>query len=94
MQEIEAHLDDTHFAWNQWDASRGSEDLFFFRIQSPVLIIEFDHQGTIDIPGEPDDIPIRQHITRSFAQRTAMTTAWSCCASIMRRTCTDRMNGV
>lgn len=62
MQEIEAHLDDTHFAWNRWDASLGSEDLFFFRIQSPVLIIEFDHQGTIDIPGEPDDIPIRQHI--------------------------------
>lgn len=62
MQEIEAHLDDTHFAWNQWDASLGSEDLFFFRIQSPVVIIEFDHQGTIDIPGEPDDIPIRQHI--------------------------------
>ena len=62
MQEIEAHLDETYFAWNQWDASLGSEDLFFFRIQSPVLIIEFDHQGTIDIPGEPDDIPIRQHI--------------------------------
>ncbi len=62
MQEIEAHLDDTYFAWNRWDASLGSEDLFFFRIQSPVVIIEFDHQGTIDIPGEPDDIPIRQHI--------------------------------
>ena len=62
MQEVERHLDDTHFAWNEWDASLGSEDLFFFRIHSPVLIIEFDHQGTIDIPGEPDDIPIRQHI--------------------------------
>ena len=62
MRQIESHLDETHFAWNGWDASLGSEDLFFFRIQSPVVIIEFDHQGTIDIPGEPDDIPIRQHI--------------------------------
>lgn len=62
MQQIEAYLDQTYFAWNQWDASMGSEDLFFFRIQSPVLVIEFDRQGTIDIPGEPDNMPIRQHI--------------------------------
>ena len=62
MRQIETHLDESYFAWNQWDSTLGSEDLFFFRIQSPVVIIEFDHQGTIDIPGEPDDIPIRQHI--------------------------------
>ena len=51
-----------YFAWNSWDASLGPDDLFFFRIQSPVVIIEFDHQGTIGIPGEPRDIPIRQHV--------------------------------
>ncbi len=62
MQEIEAHLDETYFAWNQWDASLGSEDPFFFRVHSPVLILEFDHQGAIAIPGEPRDMPIRQHL--------------------------------
>ena len=62
MQEIMAHIDETYFAWNEWDVALGSEDVFFFRIQSPVIIIEFDHQGTIGIPGEPADMPIRQHI--------------------------------
>lgn len=62
MLEITAHLDDTYFAWNQWDPSLGSEDLFFFRIQSPVLVIEFDHQGSIDMPGGSEDVPQRQHL--------------------------------
>lgn len=62
MGEIEAHLDETYFAWNQWDPSLGPEDLFFFRIHSPVLILEFDHQGSIAIPGEPRDMPISQHV--------------------------------
>ena len=62
MREIEAYLDETYFAWNQWDSSLGSEDLFFFRIHSPVLILEFDHQGAIALPGERRDIPIRQHL--------------------------------
>ena len=62
MREIEARLHETYFAWNQWDPTLGSEDLFFFRIHSPVLILEFDHQGTIAIPGEPRGRPIRQHV--------------------------------
>ena len=62
MNEILAHIDDTYFAWNEWFPGRGSEDVFFFRIHNPVVIIEFDHQGSIGIPGEPADRPIRQHI--------------------------------
>jgi len=62
MDEILAHIDETYFAWNAWDASLGSDDVFFFRIQSPVVIIEFDHQGSIGIPGMSADQPIRQHI--------------------------------
>ncbi len=62
MEEVMAHIDETYFAWHEWDTSLGVEDLFFFRIQSPVIIIEFDHQGAIALPGEPRDIPIRQHI--------------------------------
>ena len=62
MDEIMAHIDETYFAWDEWDTSLGSEDLFFFRVQSPVIIIEFDHQGAIALPNARSDIPIREHI--------------------------------
>ena len=52
---------DTHVRGG-WDTSLGSEDLFFFRIQSPVIIIEFDHQGSVALPNEPRHVPIREHI--------------------------------
>ena len=62
MEEVMAYINETYFAWHEWDTSLGAEDLFFFRIQNPVIIIEFDHQGAIALPDEPRDIPIRQHI--------------------------------
>ena len=62
MEEVMAHIDETYFGWDTWDASLGVDDLFFFRIQSPVIIIEFDHQGAISLPNSPSDIPIREHI--------------------------------
>jgi hypothetical protein len=37
MREIRAHLDETWFCWI------GGEDVFYYRIQSPVLIAELDH---------------------------------------------------
>jgi len=62
MAEVLAHIDETYFGWDQWDASLGPDDLFFFRIHSPVIIIEFDHQGAISLPNARSDIPIREHI--------------------------------
>ena len=54
LEEIAAHLDETWFAW-----IGGSSDdaLFYYRIHSPVVLIEFDHQtpvGTrmINTPGK------------------------------------------
>jgi hypothetical protein len=41
MQEIQQHLDATHFAWKGGTAP-GS--VFYYRIHSPVVLIEFDHQ--------------------------------------------------
>jgi len=40
MAEVENHLDETHFCWigNSHDDSP-----FYYRIQSPVVMIEFDH---------------------------------------------------
>jgi hypothetical protein len=55
MAEVAAHLDDTWFAW----AGGVSDDaVFYYRIHSPVILIEFDHQmpvGTTKInqPGTP-----------------------------------------
>jgi hypothetical protein len=44
MDEVRSHLDRTHFAWI------GSSDrnaVFYYRIQSPVILIEFDHQSRV-----------------------------------------------
>ncbi len=61
MDEVRAHLDRTHFAW-----IGGSDDqsVFYFRIHSPVLLIEFDHQrpaNTRHLASDPQK-PIRDHI--------------------------------
>jgi hypothetical protein len=44
MAEIEAHLDDTHFAWM---GGTSDDAVFYYRVHSPVVLIEFDHQGGI-----------------------------------------------
>lgn len=62
MLQVEAHLDETYFAWNRRDPSPGSEDLLFFRIQSPVFLIELDHLGSIDLPERAADVPNCQHL--------------------------------
>ena len=40
IDEIEAHLDET---WFSWIGGWGPSDPFYFRIQSPVVILELDH---------------------------------------------------
>ena len=57
MKEIEAHLDETYFAWL---GNTGPESVFYYRIQSPVILIEFDHQGPIALDGPP--VPSRTHV--------------------------------
>jgi hypothetical protein len=44
MEEVKRHLGQTHFAW-----MGGVEDdsVFYYRVHSPVIIIEFDHQRGI-----------------------------------------------
>ena len=57
MDEIRAHLDDTYFAWvGGWS----NDAVFYYRIQSPVILIEFDHQTPVALPGER--VPTRQHV--------------------------------
>jgi hypothetical protein len=40
MREIRDHLDETRFSWI---GGHGSDDVFYYRVQSPVLIAELDH---------------------------------------------------
>ena len=44
MGEIERHLSDTHFCWI---GSRLENQPFYYRIQSPVILIEFDHHAGV-----------------------------------------------
>ena len=60
MAEVEAHLDETHFAWI---GGTGDDAVFYYRIHSPVILIEFDHQRPVGIRHLVEGrAPIRQHI--------------------------------
>jgi hypothetical protein len=48
MDEVRAHMDRTHFAWI---GAIAPDAVFYYRIHSPVILIEFDHQGPIALPG-------------------------------------------
>ena len=63
MSEVEKHLDQTHFAWIGGDKP---DSVFYYRIHSPVLLIEFDHQSPAGMrrlfPEDKRGVPFRQHI--------------------------------
>ncbi|MBM3608243.1 MAG: DUF3500 domain-containing protein, partial [Alphaproteobacteria bacterium] len=44
MTEIERHFSETHFCWI---GGTGEKDPFYYRIQSPVIFIEFDHHAGV-----------------------------------------------
>jgi hypothetical protein len=58
MDEVRRHLDETYFAWI---GKTDDDAVFYYRIQSPVILIEFDHQGPIALSG-PRGEATRQHI--------------------------------
>jgi hypothetical protein len=58
MQEIRAHLDATYFAWK---GPVADDAVFYYRIHSPVIYIEFDHQGPVALDG-PRNVATRRHI--------------------------------
>lgn len=60
MDEIGQYLDDTYFAW-----VGGYEDdaIFYYRVHSPVILIEFDHQGPVgSLHKNEAGVPTRDHI--------------------------------
>ena len=61
MDEVDRHLDETWFTWIG-GTERGSA--FYYRIQSPVILIEFDHQRPANLSrfaADPEK-PTQQHI--------------------------------
>jgi hypothetical protein len=60
MAEVKAHVGDT---WFSWVGATTPDAVFYYRIHSPVILIEFDHQTPIAIR-LPDGSrgPTRQHI--------------------------------
>ena len=60
MDEVKQRLDETWFAWI---GGTQPDSTFYYRIQSPVILIEFDHQRPVftGTPAEKSQ-PSRQHI--------------------------------
>jgi len=61
MDEVDRHLDNT---WFTWIGGTQSDSAFYYRIQSPVILIEFDHQRPANLrkfAADPDK-PTQQHI--------------------------------
>jgi hypothetical protein len=58
MDEVREHLDNTFFGWM---GDVGPDAVFYYRVQSPVILIEFDHQGPIALPGDRS-VPTRDHV--------------------------------
>jgi hypothetical protein len=56
MTEVREHLDETFFCWI---GGTGVDDVFYYRVQSPVILIEFDHLAGIVFD---NDFPTRRHI--------------------------------
>jgi hypothetical protein len=61
MDEVDLHLDNT---WFTWIGGAQSDSTFYYRVQSPVILIEFDHQRPANLSRFADDPnkPTQQHI--------------------------------
>jgi hypothetical protein len=55
-EEVRAHLPETYFAWRGDGDARG---VFYYRVHSPVLLVEFDHLPGVALD---NDAPSRNHI--------------------------------
>ncbi len=61
MDAVDRHLDDT---WFTWIGGNQPDSVFYYRVQSPVILIEFDHQRPANLrkfAADPNK-PTQQHI--------------------------------
>ena len=61
MEEVTRHIANTYFAWIGGTEASG---VFYYRIHSPVILIEFDHQRPANLASFAADpsLPTQQHI--------------------------------
>jgi hypothetical protein len=59
IDEVDAHMDETYFAWI---GGTEADSVFYYRIHSPVILIEFDHQKPANLKHLYPDVPYREHI--------------------------------
>jgi len=60
LDDVKARLDDTYFAWV---GETNDDSVFYYRIQSPVVLIEFDHQTPVGLTHlYPPGVPYKEHI--------------------------------
>ncbi len=55
-EEVVAHLDET---WFSWYGGFDDEAPFYYRVHSPVILIEFDHHPGVVFDNE---VPTRHHV--------------------------------
>jgi hypothetical protein len=58
MEDVRRHLDNTWFAWI---GGTDRDSVFYYRVHSPVILIEFDHQLPVALRNLPRT-PNREHI--------------------------------
>lgn len=56
MQQIKSHVHETYFSWI---GGFGDDDAFYFRIQSPVIMVEFDHHSGVFLLNK---VPAKHHV--------------------------------
>jgi hypothetical protein len=56
LADVERHLGETYFSWI---GAYGDDDVYYYRIQSPAIMVEFDHHSGIFLC---NDEPQRFHI--------------------------------
>jgi hypothetical protein len=60
LADVEARLDETYFAWV---GETNDDSVFYYRVHSPVVLIEFDHQTPVGLTHlYPRGVPYREHI--------------------------------
>ncbi len=59
MDEVKKYIDRTTFAWI---GQHEPDSVFYYRIQSPVILIEFDHQPNFALPTPGAPIPLAQRL--------------------------------
>jgi hypothetical protein len=59
MEEVRAHVDRTYFAWI---GGAADDSVYYYRIHSPVILIEFDHQQPAGLRHLYPGKPMRQHV--------------------------------